>query len=235
MDRNKIIIAIDGYSSCGKSTLAKALAQKLHYNFIDSGSMYRAITFYLIENNISLDKLKSFSHDELESLLDKINITFQVNSSTGLSEVYLNGKNVERLIRDMKVSELVSPVSAVHDIRTRMVQLQQSYGGQKGIVMDGRDIGTRVFPNAELKIFMTANNKIRAKRRFDELTAKEFMVTMDEVYRNIEQRDHADTTRAESPLRQAPDAILLDNSNLTEEEQLEFALNQIRKLKVESS
>ncbi len=232
MDR-KIIIAIDGYSSCGKSTLAKALAQKLHYNFIDSGSMYRAITLYLLENSISLEKLKSLSHTELESLLDKINITFQVNSSTGLSEVYLNGKNVERLIRDMKVSDLVSPVSAVHDIRSRMVQLQQSYGGQKGIVMDGRDIGTRVFPYAELKIFMTANNKIRAKRRFDELTAKGFMVTMDEVYRNIEARDHADTTRAESPLRQAPDAILLDNSNLNEEQQLEFALSMLEKVNAE--
>jgi cytidylate kinase len=233
MDRNKIIIAIDGYSSCGKSTLAKALAKELHYNFIDSGSMYRAITLYLIENKISVEKLKSLTHDELESLLDKINITFQVNASTGLSEVYLNGRNVEHLIREMKVSDMVSPVSAIPDIRKRMVQLQQSYGGKKGIVMDGRDIGTRVFPDAEMKIFMTANNRIRAKRRFDELTSKGYVVTMDEVYRNIEERDRADTTRSESPLRQAPDAIVLDNSDLNEKQQLEFALNELKKLNVE--
>jgi len=232
MQSSKIIIAIDGYSSCGKSTLAKALAQKLHYNFIDSGSMYRAITWYLIENKISLKTLKELEEPELDSLLDKIDITFQVNKSTSLSEVYLNGENVESVIRDMKVSDMVSPVSSIPAIRKRMVKLQQSYGDRKGIVMDGRDIGTKVFPEAELKIFMTADKSVRAKRRFDELTAKGFVVTMDEVYRNIEERDYADTTRAESPLRQAPDAIVLDNSHLTEKQQLEFALNEFRKVEV---
>ena len=227
-----MIIAIDGFSSCGKSTLAKALAQQLHYHFIDSGSMYRAITWYLIENKISIEQLKSLEPHELEDLLDTILITFHVDSLNGLSEVYLNGKNVESVIRSLQVSELVSPVSAIHAIRKRMVRLQQSYGMQKGIVMDGRDIGTRVFPDAELKIFMTADKNVRAKRRFDELTSKGFMVTMDEVYSNIQERDHADTTRAESPLRQAPDAILLDNSDLTEAQQLEFAMNEFRKVEV---
>ena len=232
MQSGKIIIAIDGYSSCGKSTLAKALAQQLHYHFIDSGSMYRAITWYLIENKISVEQLKSLAPQELEDLLDKILITFYVDSSNGLSEVYLNGKNVESFIRSLQVSEMVSPVSAIYAIRKRMVRLQQSYGMHKGIVMDGRDIGTKVFPNAELKIFMTADKNVRAKRRFNELTSKGFMVTMDEVYSNIQERDNADTTRTESPLRQAPDAILLDNSDLTEEQQLEFALNEFRKVEV---
>ncbi len=228
----KIVIAIDGYSSCGKSTLAKALAKKLHYNFIDSGAMYRAVTLYFIQHGISLETLKSLSPGELESVLDKIKITFRINPSTSLSEVYLNEKNVDHVIRELKVSDLVSPVSAIPAIRKRMVDLQQSYGKEKGIVMDGRDIGTRVFPDAELKIFMTANNRIRAKRRFDELTSKGFIVTMDEVYRNIEERDKADTSRAESPLRQAPDAILLDNSDLTEQQQLEFAMSELKRLKV---
>ena len=229
----KIIIAIDGYSSCGKSTLAKALARKLNYNFIDSGSMYRSVSLYLIENKISLKQLESLTPDELESLLDKIVITFKVNPETLLSEVYLNGRNVESLIRDLKVSEFVSPVSAIPAIRKRIVKLLQSYDENKGIVMDGRDIGTNVFPNAELKIFMTANNMIRAKRRFDELTAKGYMVTMDEVHRNIEERDYADTHRKENPLRKAPDAIVFDNSYLNEREQLEFALKAFDKLEVE--
>jgi len=230
----KIIVAIDGYSSCGKSTLAKALARKLNYNFIDSGSMYRSISLYLIENNISLKQLESLSPEELESLLDKIEITFKINPETRLSEVYLNGRNVEPFIRELKVSDLVSPVSAIPAIRKRIVKLLQSYGEKKGIVMDGRDIGTNVFPEAELKIFMTANNMIRAKRRFDELTHKGYMVTMDEVHRNIEERDYADTHRKENPLRKAPDAIVLDNSYLNEREQLEFALKAFNKLEVES-
>jgi len=230
----KIIIAIDGYSSCGKSTLAKALARSLHYNFIDSGSMYRAVTLFMVENNISLQQLQSYSPAELNDFLDKISITFKVNPGTGFSEVYLNGKNVESSIRDMKISDLVSPVSAISAIRKRMVKLQQGYGDKKGIVMDGRDIGTKVFPNAELKIFMTANNAVRAKRRFDELTSKGYMVTMDEVHRNIEERDYADTHRADSPLRQASDAVLLDNSHLDEKQQWEFALEEFRKLNLEA-
>jgi cytidylate kinase len=228
----KIVIAIDGYSSCGKSTLAKAIAKTLHYNFIDSGSMYRAITLYFVQQKITLDKIKSMSAEELESVLDKIQITFKVNPETGLSEVYLNGKNVEGMIREMKISDMVSPVSAIPAIRKRMVKLQQQYGEQKGIVMDGRDIGTKVFPEAELKIFMTADKQIRAKRRFDELTNKGYTVTMDEVYRNIEERDIADTTREESPLLQAPDAIVLDNSEMSEEDQLEFSLDQLRRMQV---
>jgi len=228
----KIIIAIDGYSSCGKSTLAKALAKKLHYNFIDSGSMYRAVTLYLIGHSISVEELKAMDASALGDLLKQIQITFKVNPETRLSEVYLNGKNVEAYIRELKVSDQVSPVSAIPQIRKQMVKLQQSYGEQKGVVMDGRDIGTKVFPDAELKFFMTANKTIRAKRRFDELTAKGFVVTMDEVYRNIEERDYADTHRSESPLRQADDAIVLDNSNMDENEQLDFALKHLQKMHI---
>ena len=226
----KIIIAIDGYSSCGKSTLAKALARKLHYNFIDSGSMYRAVTYYVIQKNIPLARLQSMSEAELNKLLDEISITFHVNPETKLSEIYLNGEYAEKYIRSMEVSQLVSPVSAIHAIRVRLVAIQHSYGEKKGIVMDGRDIGTKVFPEAELKIFMTADKHVRAKRRYDELFAKGVNVTMDEVYKNIESRDLQDTTRKESPLVQAADAIVLDNSNLNEEEQLEFALKLVNGL-----
>jgi len=227
----KIIIAIDGYSSCGKSTLAKALARKLGYRYIDSGSMYRAVTFFVQREGISIDQLQHMPEPELEKLLDRISITFKVNPATGLSEIYLNDENVEHQIRDMKVSDWVSPVSAIHAIRQRMVALQHSYGINKAIVMDGRDIGTAVFPEAEVKIFMTAKKEIRAKRRFDELSHKGFMVTMDEVIRNIDTRDYTDTHRAESPLRQAEDAIVLDNSNLDEKQQLDFALEIIRAYK----
>jgi len=229
-DTGKIIIAIDGYSSCGKSTLAKALAMNLSYVFIDSGSMYRAVTWYLLNHNISTEDVIALTPEQLKELLDEIHISFSVNPDTGLSEVYLNGLNVESLIRTLQVSDRVSAVSAIPEIRHRMVALQQSYGRDKGIVMDGRDIGTTVFPDAELKLFMTANKQVRARRRFEELTAKGYTVTMEEVYRNIEERDHADTHRKESPLRQAPDAIVLDNSDLNEQQQLEFALDQLRNL-----
>jgi CMP/dCMP kinase len=228
----KIIIAIDGYSSCGKSTLAKALARNLTYVFIDSGSMYRAVTWYLLNNNISPAEVQALQPEQLKELLDEIHISFSVNPETGLSEVYLNGQNVENLIRTLQVSDQVSAISAVPEIRRRMVALQKRYGRDKGIVMDGRDIGTTVFPEAELKLFMTANKQVRARRRFEELTAKGYTVTMDEVYRNIEERDHADTHRKESPLRQATDAIVLDNSDLNEQQQLEFALDQLRKIQV---
>lgn len=228
----KIIIAIDGFSSCGKSTMAKALARKLGYRYIDSGAMYRAITLFIQEHGITLEELNNMTHPQLEKLMDHIHVSFHLNPATRLSEVYLNEENVEEKIRTLKVSDWVSPVSAIPAIRNRMVALQQSYGKEKGIVMDGRDIGTRVFKDAELKIFMTANNLIRAKRRFDELNEKGFMVTIDEVSKNIEDRDHADTHRAESPLMQAEDAIVLDNSNMNQEEQLEFTLDQLRKLNV---
>jgi len=226
----KIIIAIDGYSSCGKSTLAKALARHLSYVFIDSGSMYRAVTWCLLNQNFKPEEVQAMPHALLKMLLDDIHISFSVNPDTGLSEVYLNGQMVESLIRTLQVSDQVSAISAIPEIRHRMVALQQSYGRDKGIVMDGRDIGTTVFPNAELKLFMTANNEVRARRRFDELKAKGYSVTMEEVYRNIEERDYADTHRSESPLRQAEDAIVLDNSNLNEQEQLDFALNELSKL-----
>ena len=207
--------------------MAKAIAKQLGYRYIDSGAMYRAVTLFVQQHDITLEQLSKMSEEQLEKMLDHIHISFHVNPETGLSEVYLNEINVEKKIRDLKVSDWVSPVSAIPAIRHRMVALQQSYGKLKGIVMDGRDIGTMVFPHAELKIFMTARPEIRAKRRFDELNSKGFMVTMDEVFKNIEDRDYTDTHRAESPLRKAEDAIVLDNSDLTEEEQLVFAMNLV--------
>ncbi|MCC7232347.1 MAG: (d)CMP kinase [Bacteroidia bacterium] len=226
----KIIIAIDGYSSCGKSTLAKALARALGYRHIDSGAMYRAVTLFVQQHDITMDQLHTMSENELNGMLDNIQIGFEINPATGLSEIVMNGLNVEKKIRDLKVSDMVSPLSAIPGIRHRMVKLQQQYGKQKGIVMDGRDIGTRVFRDAELKIFMTARKEVRAKRRFDELNAKGFMVSFDEVMKNIEDRDRTDTTRKESPLVQAPDAMVLDNSDMTEQEQFEFALRWVRNL-----
>jgi cytidylate kinase len=228
----QIIIAIDGYSSCGKSTLAKALAHRFNYRYIDSGSMYRVVTYYIQGKNISLSRLSAMNEEELYRLLDEIDITFHNNRDTGLSEIYLNGSNAEQFIRSMRVSDMVSPVSAIPVIREKMVRLQHSYGEQKGNVMDGRDIGTKVFPEAELKIFMTAKKEVRAKRRYDEMIAKGISVTMDEVFKNIESRDLQDTTRKESPLVQASDAIVLDNSHMNEQEQFEFALNLIRELGV---
>jgi cytidylate kinase len=221
---NKIIIAIDGYSSCGKSTMAKAIARLLGYRYIDSGAMYRAVTLFIQQHDITLDELNGMTPEQIDAMMDHIQITFHLNHETGLSEVYLNGSNVDKKIRDLRVSDWVSPVSAIPAIRHRLVRQQQGYGAHKGIVMDGRDIGTRVFPHAELKIFMTARPEIRAKRRFDELNSKGFMVTMDEVIKNIEDRDYTDTHRSESPLRKADDAIVLDNSFLSQNEQLEFAM-----------
>ena len=230
----KRVIAIDGCSSCGKSTLAKALARHLGYRYIDSGAMYRAVTLFMIQHDLTVAQLESMNAEEMDRFLDHIKITFQVNPETKLSEVHLNGLNVERQIRDLRISDLVSPVSAIPAIRRRMVKKQQGYGRDKGIVMDGRDIGTTVFPNAEMKIFMTARPEVRAKRRFDELNEKGFMVTMDEVSKNIEDRDHTDTHRAESPLRKAEDAIVLDNSDLNQEEQLAIALDLVRQRSVQS-
>lgn len=229
---HKIVVAIDGFSSCGKSTLAKALARQLGYRYIDSGAMYRAATLFMLQQGLAPADLDKMTATEMEGFLDRINIGFEINPDSGLSETTLNGKNVERQIRDLKVSDLVSPVSAIAPIRHRMVRLQQQYGMEKGIVMDGRDIGTTVFPGAELKIFMTARKEVRAKRRFDELNEKGFMVTMDEVIKNIADRDHTDTHRKESPLRQSEDAIVLDNSNLNQQEQLDFALNLVGQLTV---
>jgi cytidylate kinase len=226
----KIIIAIDGYSSCGKSTLAKQLAKELGYSYVDSGSMYRAVTLFMLRENLTVDDLQKMDKKQMQDFLSHIHIEFKVNPTKGVSETFLNRENVENEIREMKISDLVSPVSAIAAIRNAMVKKQQSYGRHKGIVMDGRDIGTTVFPDAELKIFMTAREEVRAKRRFDELTAKGYAVSMNEVLKNIESRDDQDTHRSASPLRQATDAIVLDNSDLNEKEQLTVALEWVKKI-----
>jgi len=222
---NKIIIAIDGHSSCGKSTVAKAIAQKLNYIFIDSGAMYRAVTLYCLRHN--LINIGIVNIPELKANLDKIKVTFRFNDKTNHNDIWLNGENVEQEIRLLAVSQNVSPVAAVAEVRHLLVALQQEMGKSKGIVMDGRDIGTVVFPTAELKIFMTAQPDVRAQRRFDELTAKGERVSYDEIKANIIERDRYDETRDESPLRKANDAIVLDNSFMTREEQLEWVLSRI--------
>ena len=215
MKLNKIVIAIDGYSACGKSTTAKDVATILGYRYIDSGAMYRAVTVYFLEHHVSLSNPK-----EINRALQNINISFKVNSK-GVTETYLNNLNVEREIRRMRVSENVSPVSAVHEVRVAMVEQQRKLGKDKGIVMDGRDIGTVVFPNADLKFFMTADILIRAFRRQRELLGLDRMVDLDSVIENIEQRDKIDTTRKESPLRKADDAIVIDTSHITIDEQVD--------------
>ena len=222
---NKIIIAIDGHSSCGKSTVAKAIAQRLNYIFIDSGAMYRAVTLYCLRHNLINNGIVNIP--ELKANLDKIKVTFRFNDKTNHNDVWLNGENVEQEIRLLTVSQNVSPVAAVAEVRHLLVALQQEMGKSKGIVMDGRDIGTVVFPTAELKIFMTAQPDVRAKRRFDELNAKGESISYDEIKANIIERDRYDETRNESPLRQADDAIILDNSYMTREEQLEWILSRV--------
>ncbi len=226
MPKSMINIAIDGYSSCGKSTLAKALASELGYVYIDSGAMYRAVTLFALRNKLITDD--NSSTDALVMALDEIHIAFEHNPATGQSETLLNGENVEQEIRQMLVSNHVSKVSAVKEVREKLVALQQALGVAKGLVMDGRDIGTVVFPDAELKLFMTADPTIRAKRRFDELTAKGTALNMEEVVANIAKRDQIDTTREESPLRQAADAVVIDNSDLTQEAQLAKAHDLVR-------
>ena len=224
----KITIAIDGFSSCGKSTMAKDLAREVGYIYIDSGAMYRAVTLYSIENGIfngdviDTAKLK-------EAILD-IRITFRPNPETGRPDTYLNGVNVENKIRTMGVSSKVSPISALDFVREAMVAQQQAMGKEKGIVMDGRDIGTTVFPDAELKIFVTATPEIRAQRRFDELKAKGQEGSFEEILENVKQRDYIDQHREVSPLRKADDALLLDNSNLSIEQQKEWLSEQFGKV-----
>lgn len=213
----KIIITIDGYSSCGKSTLAKQLARKLGYTYVDSGAMYRAVTFYFIQNRI--DWLDSAA---VKAALDNIHLEFVYNPATQQSETFLNGENVEHMIRDMLVAEKVSEVAAVREVREYAVALQQKMGEKKGIVMDGRDIGTVVFPRAELKIFMTADTAVRVERRFKELYNQNKNITIQEVKENLQLRDYIDSNREISPLRKAEDAIILDNSQLSMEEQLEL-------------
>ena len=214
-----IIITVDGYSSCGKSTLAKALAGALSYIFIDSGAMYRAITLFFIQHQIHL-----INHEEVVAALQHIHLSFQRNKNTGDNEVFLNNKNVSAAIREMTVSNNVSEVAAIKEVRGFAVAQQQQMGKQKGLVMDGRDIGTTVFPDAELKIFMTADLDVRVQRRYQELILQNPNITVEEVKANLEKRDYIDSHREISPLRKAADAIVLDNTNLTAQQQLTLAL-----------
>lgn len=218
--KKKIIITIDGWSSCGKSTLAKQLAKELGYVYVDSGAMYRAITVYFLRNNVDFNDKK-----EVNAALMDINLEFEFNEASGNSEIYLNGENVEYLIRDLVVAEKVSDVAAIKEVREFAVAQQQKFGSKKGIVMDGRDIGTVVFPKAELKIFMTADNAVRVERRFKELIRKNPNTTIEEVKNNLEMRDYIDSHREVSPLRKAEDAVELDNTNLSELEQFKKALS----------
>jgi len=213
----KIIIAIDGYSSCGKSTMAKELAKTIRYKYIDSGAMYRAVTLYCLGKGFFDNN--ELNREAVKHCMDDIHISFRYNEETGNSDTYLNGENVEKQIRSMAVADKVSTIAAVGFIREAMVKLQQAMGKAKGIVMDGRDIGTVVFPEAELKLFVTARPEIRAQRRLDELIAKGETAYFEDVMKNIEKRDFIDSTRKDGPLRKAPDAIVLDNSETTMEEQ----------------
>lgn len=214
----KIIVAIDGLSSCGKSTMARELAQEVGYTYIDTGAMYRAVTLYALRHGL-LAPDGQIDTAALEKQMDDIRITFRVNPATGRSETYLNGEQVEAAIRGMEVSAQVSRIASLPFVRRALVAQQQTMGRQKGLVMDGRDIGTVVFPEAELKIFVTATDEVRAQRRVDELRAKGTEVSMEEVLRNVRERDRLDMERAESPLRRADDAIELDNTHLTIPEQ----------------
>ena len=223
----KITIAIDGFSSCGKSTMAKDLAREIGYIYIDSGAMYRAVTLYCLENGF-------FTNDgidtaQLAAAMPNIRISFQLNPETQRPMTFLNGVNVEERIRTMEVSTRVSPVAALPFVREALVKLQQEMGKEKGIVMDGRDIGTAVFPDAELKIFVTASAEIRAQRRYDELKAKGQEASFEEILANVKERDYIDQNREVSPLRKADDAILLDNSNLTIEEQKQWLAAEFEK------
>ncbi len=223
-NQNKII-AIDGFSSCGKSTVAKDLAKKLNYIYIDSGAMYRAVTLFCLRNNII--KNKNINEQKLSSSLEDIKITFEYNNKTGKAETFLNGINVEDEIRNIEVSENVSSISSIKFVRENLVKQQQELGKNKSLVMDGRDIGTTVFPDADLKIFMTADVDVRAERRYKELTQKGFNVSIEEIKKNIKKRDYLDQNREISPLRKADDAIALDNSHLTPSEQLSWILDKI--------
>ena len=221
MDK-KITIAIDGFSSTGKSTLAKQLARQLGYVYVDSGAMYRAVTLYAMRNGFITEG--AFDRQGLIDSLDDITLRFAYNPELELAEMYLNGENVEKEIRMLDVSRLVSYVAEVHEVRVKLVEQQKHMGDHKGVVMDGRDIGTVVFPNAELKIFMNSAADVRAQRRFKELTGLGQVVTYEDVFKNVVERDHVDTHRKDSPLVKADDAIEMDNSHITKQEQLERVL-----------
>ena len=229
MEHNKkIIIAIDGFSSCGKSTFAKAIAAKLGYIFIDTGAMYRAVTLYALEKGAIVDG--EVNQEQLVELLPDIEISFVFNPERGASDIYINGEFAEDRIRGIEVSNCVSKVSQVLQVREKLVAMQQQMGQRRGVVMDGRDIGTVVFPDAELKLFMTADARVRAERRYAELTAKGDAVTFDEILENVISRDNADVNRAISPLRRADDAIELDNSYMSVEEQMAWFMERYQEI-----
>lgn len=228
MDK-KIIVAIDGHSSCGKSTMAKALAQKVGYIYVDTGAMYRAVTLFALRNGM-FDEQGQPKAEELEKAMSDVHISFVLDQETNLPLVCLNGEVVESEIRSLTVSSRVSPIAALPFVRYALTQAQQRMGLEKGIVMDGRDIGTVVFPNAELKVFVTASAEVRAQRRYLELTAKGDNVNFDDILRNVQERDYIDSHREVAPLRQADDALLLDNSELTREEQMQWLLDTFQKV-----
>ncbi len=225
MKQKKIIVTIDGWSACGKSTLAKQLAKELGYIYVDSGAMYRAITLYFLRNHVDWTDTK-----EVKEALNNITLEFIYNPKSENSEIYLNEENVEYVIRDLVIAEKVSDVAAIKEVRQYAVAQQHRMGKKKGIVMDGRDIGTVVFPEAELKIFMTADNAVRVERRFRELYEKNPNITIDEVKTNLEMRDYTDSHREVSPLKKAKDALLLDNTNISEKEQFHKALKWVHEL-----
>ena len=224
----KITIAIDGFSSCGKSTMAKDLAKEIGYIYVDTGAMYRSVTLYALRHNL-FNADGTIREEELKEQMKDINISFQLNKTTGRPDTYLNGENVENDIRTMEVSSHVSPIATLAFVREALVAQQQRMGAEKGIVMDGRDIGTVVFPKAELKIFVTASAEVRAQRRYDELKAKGMDADYTDILKNVEERDYIDSHRATSPLRKADDAIELDNSNLTIAEQKKWLYEQYLK------
>jgi cytidylate kinase len=223
----KITIAIDGHSSCGKSTMAKDLAREVGYVYVDTGAMYRCVTLFALRNGLFAAD-GSINEDELRRQMANIHISFQFNASTGRPDTYLNGELVEDKIRSMEVSSHVSPIATIGFVREAMVAQQQQMGQGGGVVMDGRDIGTVVFPHAELKIFVTASAEVRAQRRFDELKAKGMEADYDDILKNVQERDYIDSHREVSPLKQAPDAILLDNSHMTIAEQKEWLMQRFR-------
>lgn len=225
----KITIAIDGFSSCGKSTMAKDLAKEIGYIYVDTGAMYRSVTLYALRHNLFIAD-GSIREEELKAQMKNIDISFQLNKTTGRPDTFLNGENVEKDIRSMEVSSHVSPIATLPFVRAALVAQQQRMGAGKGIVMDGRDIGTVVFPDAELKIFVTASAEVRAQRRYDELKAKGMEANFNDILKNVEERDYIDSHRATSPLRKAPDAIELDNSNLTIAQQQQWLYEQYRKV-----
>ena len=224
----KITIAIDGLSSCGKSTMAKDLAKEIGYIYVDTGAMYRSVTLYALRHNL-FNADGTIREEELQAQMKDINISFQLNKETGRPDTYLNGENVENEIRTMEVSSHVSPIATLAFVRKTLVEQQQRMGAEKGIVMDGRDIGTVVFPNAELKIFVTASAEVRAQRRYDELKAKGMEADFADILKNVQERDYIDSHRETSPLRKADDALELDNSQLTIAEQKQWLYNQYLK------